>query len=60
MTVLSTMQKNNFQLTITLRTPPFLAIFREDLPSFFAVPRTTEGCVHTAPEMLGVDNQIGS
>lgn len=43
-----------------MSTPPFLAIFTENLPSFLAVPRTREGCVRTTPEMLGVDNQIGS
>lgn len=39
-----------------MSTPPFLAIFRGS-PKFFG---STEGCVRTTPEMLGVDEQIGS
>lgn len=39
-----------------MSTPPFLAIFRGS-PKFFG---NTEGCVRTTPEMLGVDDQIGS
>lgn len=61
MAVLSTMQRNNFQFTISLTCVPRPTWpFPEDLPSFLAVPRSTEGCVCTTPEMQGVDDQTGS